>query len=43
MKVYNLDEAMNFFLKNSSGTCICVKDGIEKECNCYPDAQEFFN
>ena len=42
MKVYNLYQAMNFFLENSSGSCICVKNEIEKECKSYPEAIEFF-
>lgn len=41
-KVYSLSEAAKFFLENSSGACICVKGVIEKECNCYPDAAQFY-
>ena len=41
-KVYNLDGADDFFRENHSENVICVKDGVEKEVNCYPDAREFF-
>jgi NADH:ubiquinone oxidoreductase subunit F (NADH-binding) len=40
--VTTLEDAMNFFLNNSSGNCIAVKNGIEKEISCYPEAVEFF-
>ncbi len=43
MKVFSLNEAKDFFLSNSDGTVTCVKDGVEKEISCYPDAVEFFN
>lgn len=43
MKVYNLSEAKNFFLENSSGSITCVKNGKEKECNSYVEALAFFN
>lgn len=41
-KVYNLDEAEDFFIVNHSDNVICVKDGNEKEVECYPEAKEFF-
>lgn len=42
-RVNDLMEAMEYFLKNSSGKCICVKhDGTEKECSCYPEAKQFY-
>lgn len=41
-KVYSESEAMEFFLGNCSGNCICVKRGIEIEVNCFPDAVRFF-
>ena len=43
-KVYDLHEAKDWFLKNSSGNVICV-DGRNgsKEVDCYPDAETFFN
>lgn len=40
--VNNINEAMNFFLSNSSGSVLCKKNGTQKECNCFPDAKEFF-
>lgn len=43
MRVYNLKEAMIFFLENSSGSIICVKGNQEKKCTSYPEAEEFFN
>jgi hypothetical protein len=42
-RVYNIDEAMSWFLSNSSGSVLCVNDGKEKECNSFPDATNFFN
>ena len=41
-KAYNLDEADEFFRENHSDNLICVKDGIENEVNCYPEAKKFF-
>ncbi len=42
--VKNLDEAMDFFLSNSSGGVKCVKDdSTDKVCNSYPEALSFFN
>jgi len=39
----NLNEAMNFFLRNSAGKICCVKEGKEnKECGCFPEAENFF-
>ena len=43
MKTYNIEEAENWFLNNSSGNIICVKDGIETEVDCYADAIIAFN
>ena len=42
-KVYSLSEAMKFFMSNSAGSIVCVKDGTEKVCDCYPDAEQFYN
>lgn len=43
MKTVNtLGEAMSFFLKNSSDSIICKKDGEEKKCNSFPEAKEFY-
>ena len=37
------EEAKNFFLRNSSGACRCIrKDGQEKTCECYDDCLVFF-
>jgi len=37
-------EAMEFFLSNSSGELLCVRDdGEERVVDCYPDAVQFFN
>ena len=41
-KVYNLDEADDFFRENHADNLICAKDGEEKEVKCYPEAKEFF-
>lgn len=41
-KVNSLAEAMSWFMRNHSGSVTCVKDGKEQECNCYPDAIEFY-
>lgn len=43
MEAYSIEEAMNFFLNNSSGSVTCIKNEDKKVCNCYPDAVEFFN
>tara|TARA_R100000306_G_scaffold10276_1_gene13037 strand:+ start:1988 stop:2128 length:141 start_codon:yes stop_codon:yes gene_type:complete len=40
----NLDEVMNFFLRNSTGSVKCEQpDGSIKECFTYIDAEEFFD
>ena len=40
---YNLKEALIFFMENSSGNVLCVKDdGQEEEVSCYPEAEKFF-
>lgn len=41
-KVYSLDEAREWFEENASGNVICVKDGEEQECDCYPAAIKFY-
>ena len=41
-KVYTLKEAEVWFLSHSNGSVMCVKDGAEKEVNCYPDAVTFY-
>lgn len=42
--IKTINEAMEFFLQNSNGNCICQKEtGEELEVNCYPQAVEFFN
>ena len=41
--IENIEEAMEFFLQNSSGICICKKENNEElEVDCYPQAVEFF-
>lgn len=43
-KVKTLDQAMYWFLKNSSGNLLCVRDdGTEKIVNSYPEAERFYN
>ena len=42
MKANNAKEAMSFFLSNSGGTILCVKNGAERRVDCYPDAVDFF-
>lgn len=42
MVVNNEQEAMSFFLSNSSGTVTCEANGKSQEATCYPDAVEFF-
>ncbi len=41
-KANSLEGAMNFFLENSSGTLLCMKEGENMECSTYPEAQKFF-
>ena len=44
VKVHTLSEAMDWFLINCKGSIICVSEsGEEKEVDCYPDAEDFFN
>ena len=40
--IQTIDEALNFFLRNSSDPVICRKDGKEKECNSYSEAKKFY-
>jgi len=42
MKVKSTQEEMEWFLYHHSGTVVCVKNGKEKEVECYPDAKDFF-
>lgn len=41
-RICNIEDARDWFLKNSSGNIFCKKNRIEKEINCFPDALEFF-
>lgn len=41
--VYSLTEAMNWFLSHHAGSVICVKGEEQKACDCYPDAEAFYN
>lgn len=41
-EVFNLKEAMYWFLHNHSGSVMCVKDGVRKSCDSYPEAEAFF-
>jgi hypothetical protein len=44
VNVNSLKKAMTFFLNNSSGSVLCVKDsGETKKCNSYPEAVRFFS
>lgn len=42
MEAKTKEEAMSFFLRNSEGSINCIKGDTSKECNCYPDAKQFF-
>lgn len=43
MRATTLEEAMKFFMENSSGSITCLNDkGQSRVCNCYPEAKEFF-
>ena len=44
-KVNTIDEALMWFYRHHSGNVICVHDktGKELECDCYPQAEEFYN
>ena len=43
-KVFNIDQAKDFFLINSEGSVVCVDKNDDYEiCNCFPEAEEFFN
>lgn len=42
--VHSLDEAMTWFLQNSGGSVLCIReDGTEKDCISYPEAESFYN
>lgn len=40
---YNIEEARNFFLENSSGRLVCVSGRSRTIVNTYPDAVKWFN
>ena len=40
--VFTLDEAREFFLTHSSGSCKCSQGGREKVVDCLASAEEFF-
>jgi len=40
--VNSLEEAREWFLKNSSGVVICVSGDREQECRSYPEAVAFY-
>ena len=40
--VYSLDEAREFFLRNSKDSCYLKSNDSEMRADCYPDAVEFF-
>jgi DnaJ-class molecular chaperone len=41
--VCNLAEAKCWFLDNSSGSVLCVRNGEEKTVSAFPDAKAFFS
>jgi hypothetical protein len=43
IRVKNLEEAKEFFISNSAGNVVCIKDGQERVCSCYADAKEIFS
>ncbi len=44
MKVFSLEQAECWFLRNSSGSLTCVRDdGEEEDCRSYPQAKKFFS
>ena len=42
IEVMNLQEAEDWFLRNHSGSVLCVSNNISKEVECYPEARDFF-
>ncbi len=40
--VYTLQEAEDFFIRNSSGNLICIQGDRQVEATCYHDALRFF-
>ncbi len=42
-KVNTLDEAREWFSSNASGNVICAKDGQEKVCASFPEAESFYH
>jgi hypothetical protein len=43
MEVTNIDEAELFFIRNSSGSVSCNKNGITKVVDCFTEAVLFFH
>ena len=41
-KIETLEQAMEWFIKNNSGTCICHKGDKTKKCITYEEAREFY-
>ena len=42
MEAHDKEEAENFFLRNHSDSLTCVKEGVTKEIDSYPEACAFF-
>ena len=40
--VNNIEEAMDWFINNSSGEVKCIKGTEEMVCESYPDAEKFY-
>ena len=41
-KVYDLGQATDWFLKNSSGSVVCYSKSAREECFTYPQALSFY-
>ena len=41
-KIYNKDQAKAFFLRNHEDSVLCRNGDKIRECECYPEAVDFF-
>ena len=41
-KVYSLQQAREFFLRHSTGACMCIHGDVSVVVDCWGDAVKFF-
>lgn len=42
MVAYSLEDARDWFLENHDGQLLCIKEGAQKYCSTYIEAEDFF-